>query len=110
MKIEVIGGNITENEKQAYIDHVKAKTGGAVIQKIIIRLDGEFVDLEWHTAPVPFDRIRRITGYLVGTLDRFNDGKRAEERDRVHHGYDDEYYHACGLFEDYGETSGLLEE
>ena len=29
--------------------------------------------------------IRRITGYLVGTLDRFNDGKRAEERDRVKH-------------------------
>ena len=110
MKIEVIGGNITEAEKQAYIDHVKAKTGGAVIQKIIIRLDGEFVDLEWHTAPVPFDRIRRITGYLVGTLDRFNDGKRAEVNDRVHHGYDEDYYHACGLFEDYGETSGLLEE
>ncbi|MDR3304990.1 MAG: anaerobic ribonucleoside triphosphate reductase [Clostridiales Family XIII bacterium] len=32
-----------------------------------------------------FDRIRRITGYLVGTLDRFNDAKRAEERDRVKH-------------------------
>lgn len=32
-----------------------------------------------------FERIRRITGYLVGTLDRFNDGKRAEERDRVKH-------------------------
>ena len=35
---------------------------------------------------VPFERIRRITGYLVGTLDRFNDAKRAEERDRVKHG------------------------
>lgn len=34
----------------------------------------------------PFDRIRRITGYLVGTLDRFNDAKRAEVRDRVKHG------------------------
>jgi anaerobic ribonucleoside-triphosphate reductase len=33
-----------------------------------------------------FERIRRITGYLVGTLDRFNDAKRAEERDRVKHG------------------------
>ena len=33
----------------------------------------------------PFERIRRITGYLVGTLDRFNDAKRAEERDRVKH-------------------------
>ncbi|WP_294467071.1 anaerobic ribonucleoside triphosphate reductase [uncultured Anaerofustis sp.] len=34
---------------------------------------------------VPFERIRRITGYLVGTLDRFNNGKRAEESDRVKH-------------------------
>lgn len=35
-----------------------------------------------------FERIRRITGYLVGTLDRFNDGKKAEEADRVKHGID----------------------
>lgn len=34
---------------------------------------------------VGFSRIRRVTGYLVGTLDRFNDAKRAEERDRVKH-------------------------
>ena len=33
-----------------------------------------------------FERIRRITGYLVGTLDRFNNAKRAEEKDRVKHG------------------------
>ena len=35
---------------------------------------------------VKFERIRRITGYLVGTLDRFNDGKAAEVKDRVRHG------------------------
>lgn len=35
---------------------------------------------------VGFERIRRITGYLVGTLDRFNNGKKAEEHDRVKHG------------------------
>ena len=34
---------------------------------------------------VKFERIRRITGYLVGTLDRFNNAKRAEVRDRVKH-------------------------
>ena len=34
---------------------------------------------------VNFDRIRRITGYLVGTTDRFNNAKRAEEKDRVKH-------------------------
>ncbi len=34
---------------------------------------------------VKFERIRRITGYLVGTLDRFNNAKRAEVNDRVKH-------------------------
>lgn len=34
----------------------------------------------------PFERIRRITGYLVGTIDRWNNAKRAEEHDRVKHG------------------------
>ena len=34
---------------------------------------------------VKFERIRRITGYLVGNLSRFNDAKRAEEHDRVKH-------------------------
>ena len=34
---------------------------------------------------VGFERIRRITGYLVGTVDRFNNGKKAEEKDRVKH-------------------------
>lgn len=36
-------------------------------------------------APIPFDRIRRVTGYLAGDVRSFNDAKRAEERDRVKH-------------------------
>lgn len=36
---------------------------------------------------VGFERIRRITGYLVGTVERFNNGKAAEEKDRVKHGF-----------------------
>lgn len=35
---------------------------------------------------IPFQRLRRITGYLVGTVDRWNDGKKAELKDRVKHG------------------------
>ncbi len=38
-----------------------------------------------ETEDAPFERVRRITGYLVGTLDRFNNAKRAEVRDRVQH-------------------------
>ena len=37
---------------------------------------------------VGFERIRRITGYLVGTTERFNNGKKAEERDRVKHTFE----------------------
>ena len=44
---------------------------------------------------VPFERIRRITGYLVGTVDRFNNGKRAEERDRVKHNVGINNYSCC---------------
>lgn len=35
---------------------------------------------------VGFERIRRITGYLVGTMDKWNDAKKSEERDRIKHG------------------------
>jgi hypothetical protein len=54
-----------------------------------------------HTAArrgedVGFERIRRITGYLVGTLDRFNDAKRSEEHDRVKHGLSASAADACG--------------
>ena len=41
---------------------------------------------EREEGDIKFERIRRITGYLVGTLDRFNDAKKAEESDRVKHG------------------------
>lgn len=42
-----------------------------------------------ETQDRPFERVRRITGYLVGTLERFNDAKRAEVRDRVRHSVGD---------------------
>lgn len=38
----------------------------------------------------PVEHIRRITGYLVGTVDRFNDGKKAEEHDRIKHDFHQE--------------------
>ena len=47
--------------------------------------DPSHLDVEFRGGR-PFERIRRVTGYLVGTLDRWNNAKRAEERDRVKHG------------------------
>ena len=60
---------------------------------VLVRLspDGYHLDCEFRRrnpnfCQRPFERIRRITGYLVGTLDRWNSAKQAEEHDRVKHG------------------------
>ena len=84
MTINVQGGQMSQQEVQAYIDYIQDKTHQKV-DELTITIDGEFVDLNYTLAPVPFERIRRITGYLVGTMDRRNDAKNAEERDRVKH-------------------------
>jgi hypothetical protein len=88
MKMDVIvnNGKISEEEKQAYIDHAQRTYPGRAINSLILTLDGDFVDIRYNFAPVKFQRIRRITGYLVGTLDRFNNAKKSEVRDRVKHG------------------------
>lgn len=85
MNVNVTGGTLSKEEINAYIKHSREKYPTRKITDLDIALDGEFVDLTCHFEPVPIERIRRITGYLVGTLDRFNDGKAAEERDRVKH-------------------------
>jgi hypothetical protein len=85
MKINVIGEGISQDEINAYVDYGRKKYCGREITELTIRPDGEFADLEFKFAKQPFDRIRRITGYLVGTTERFNNAKRAEEGDRVKH-------------------------
>lgn len=50
-----------------------------------VQQDGEFANLTVTTRQRPFERLRRITGYLVGSMPRWNDAKRAEEHDRVKH-------------------------
>ena len=85
IEITVKGGEMSEQEKEAYVQHGFEKYGKRP-QALTIEIDGDYVNLDYDYGVVPFERIRRITGYLVGTLDRFNNGKRAEERERVKHG------------------------
>ncbi len=84
MTINVKGAQMGEKEVQAYIDYIQDKNGQKV-DTLDITVDGDYVDLNYTLVPVPFERIRRITGYLVGTMDRWNDAKTAEEHDRVKH-------------------------
>lgn len=75
---------MSDAEIMQYIERGRKMHG--LIDSMEISIDGDYVDAVYHVLPVRFDRIRRITGYLVGTLDRFNNAKRAEVSDRVKHG------------------------
>ena len=76
---------ISEEEGKAYVEWAQKKYAGKKNDEVRLNFNGDDVDVETHLAPESFEKIRRITGYLVGTVDRFNDAKRAEERDRVKH-------------------------
>ncbi len=82
--VNVKNGELSQKEKDAYIQWATQRYGVEPVS-IDIDLDGEFANVQTNLGKRPFERIRRITGYLVGTLDRFNNAKAAEERDRVKH-------------------------
>lgn len=91
MILEVKGGEISDGEKEQYKAFVLDKYKDCIVDKVVIELDGEFANVTSFIKPIAFERVRRITGYLVGTLDRFNDAKLAEVKDRTPNGvgYDD---------------------
>jgi anaerobic ribonucleoside-triphosphate reductase len=86
MKINVTGGTLPQQEIDYYTEMALKKYPERNITAIDMDIDGDYVNCTYHFCDQPFERIRRITGYLVGTLDRFNNAKRAEEADRVKHG------------------------
>lgn len=80
----IITGNAPAAEAQAYVDYLENKYNRKV-ESLDINIDGDYADLNYKFSSVPFERIRRITGYLVGTMDQWNNAKAAEEADRVKH-------------------------
>lgn len=66
---------------------VLVEVGAALISKFSDEKAAEkyFNDHSEYFDNVKFERLRRITGYLVGSLERWNDGKKAEEKARVKH-------------------------
>lgn len=85
MTVTVKNGTLSPEELERYIDYIKTANPGREIESVELYLDGDYVDVDYKLEPAPFQRIRRITGYLVGTLDRFNNAKRSEVEDRVKH-------------------------
>lgn len=84
-EVRVTNGTLPQEEIDAYIQRATKKFGKEPFG-IDINVCGDEVELTYDFGNQPFHRIRRITGYLVGTLDRFNNAKRAEESQRVKHG------------------------
>ena len=85
-KVEVIGDAMDDEEIEAYLEKLRQEYPGEKVTKLEITINKDnTVSLNYGLLPPQFQRIRRITGYLVGTLDRFNNAKRAEESQRVKH-------------------------
>ena len=85
MKVTVNGGTMSQAEIDEYVRRIRKKHPDCIINELTLTINGNYVDIRYNYDTVPFERIRRITGYLVGTLDRFNDAKKAEESQRIKH-------------------------
>lgn len=85
VNVSVRNGELEQEEISKYIEYIQKNNQGRVLKDLELTLDGEDVEMRYEFAPVKFERIRRITGYLVGSVDRWNNAKRAEEQDRVKH-------------------------
>lgn len=79
-----ITGNASDKESRAYVDYLENKYNRK-LDELDVHIEGDHADLKYKFAPVAIERIRRITGYLVGTMDNWNDAKSCEEADRVKH-------------------------
>ena len=76
--------DMTEGEISRYIAFLRKRLEAHLVSLAISLSEGK-VRLDYKVRGAKFERIRRITGYLVGTTDRWNNAKRAEERERVKH-------------------------
>ena len=87
VEVSFVGINdVTENEPQNYVEYVRAQTNDPIKSIKVVQCDDGMVDVNYELQGEKFERIRRITGYLTGSLDSWNDSKQSEEHDRVKHG------------------------
>ena len=77
--------DITEEEILRYIKFLRKRLSEPLTTIVISMTEDGRIGLDYTTQGQKFERIRRITGYLVGTIDRWNNAKKAEESERVKH-------------------------
>ena len=77
--------DISEEEILRYVKYLRKRLTEPLRSLTISMTDDGRIALDYTTQGQKFERIRRITGYLVGTIDRWNNAKRAEESERVKH-------------------------
>lgn len=85
VEITAVNFDADAEELARYVDYVETRVDEDVARIYVTLCADNTVEVNYIAHGAPFERIRRITGYLVGTIDRWNDAKRAEERDRVKH-------------------------
>lgn len=77
---------MSTKEQEYYLNVLKEKEGSLDnVSSISFTLKDDNVDIDYTIKEPKFERIRRITGYLTGDLNRWNNAKQAEEHDRVKH-------------------------
>lgn len=84
IEVTIKGNEISSEELSIYLTKIQSRQNRKIL-RANVTVDSEHIDVNYTLEKVPFERIRRITGYLVGTTEKWNNGKRAEEKDRVRH-------------------------
>lgn len=84
VQITTEGFSFDNDELKNYVEYVRERVPNVEKINVALCADG-CVDLNYTVHDIPFERIRRITGYLSGDLTTWNNAKRSEEKDRVKH-------------------------
>ena len=72
-------------DTQPYKEYIENKYNRK-LEYIYVEGDGEYVNISYKFEAKPFERIRRVTGYLTGDTTKWNNAKQSELKDRVKHG------------------------
>ena len=84
--VKAIGiDKFTQDDAEYCLDEIRREEMLPVKNMVVTWAENGELAVDYELEQPKFERIRRITGYLVGTMDRWNDAKKAEESERVKH-------------------------